>query len=39
MFNSLYVVALIGGANHRFMPIVLESIPGLDFIKWVVAEA
>ena len=27
----------ICGANHRFIPIVLESIPGVDFINWIVA--
>jgi cytochrome c oxidase subunit 2 len=27
----------ICGANHRFMPIVLESTPGSDFINWVAA--
>lgn len=25
----------ICGANHRFMPIVIETIPGKNFIKWV----
>lgn len=25
----------ICGANHRFMPIVIETIPGINFIKWV----
>ncbi len=29
----------ICGANHRFMPIVLESIPGQAFINWVVSSS
>ena len=29
----------ICGANHRFMPIVLESIPGAAFINWVLSTS
>ena len=28
----------ICGANHRFMPIVLESVPGATFINWVISS-
>lgn len=28
----------ICGANHRFMPIVVESVPGPTFLSWLVAE-
>ena len=29
----------ICGANHRFMPIVLESLPGSNFINWVISSS
>ena len=29
----------ICGANHRFIPIVLESLPGSNFINWVISSS